>query len=222
VETALPVVAQAAPQLDFAVEEAGPLAHAASPTLRFALRITSTGPAPVRSVALGVELRIAATRRGYDDRAQERLLSLFGWPEQWSRSLRTLHWTSLNVQVPGFDGSTIVELLVPCSYDLEITATQYFRALEDGRVPLEFLFSGSVFYARPDGRLQVDRIGQDRECAFRLPVATWRETMDRHFPGAGWLRLQRDSYERLCDYKARNAHLTWEQAIDALLETADG
>jgi hypothetical protein len=46
--------------------------------------------------------------------------------------------------------------------------------------------------------------------------------MDRHFPGAGWLRIDSDSFERLCDYKARNVHLTWEHAIDALLEEAGG
>jgi hypothetical protein len=220
-ETALPMAAQAVPQLDFSVEEAAPLQHAAVPTLRFALRIDSSGPAPVRSVALGVGLRIAATRRSYDDAAKERLVELFGRPEDWGRNLHGLHWTTLNVQVPGFDGSTVVDLLVPCTYDLEVAASRYFAALADGKVPLEFLFSGSVFYARPDGRLQVDRIGQDRECRFRLPVSTWRETMDRHFPGAGWLRIERDAFDRLCDYKARNAHLTWERTIDALLEGAD-
>jgi hypothetical protein len=217
VETALPIAAQAVPQLEFQVEDAGPLAHAAVPTLRFGLRVDSVGPAPVRSIALGVELRIAATRRRYDKRAQERLFELFGLPADWGRNLHGLHWTTLNAQVPAFTDSTVVDLLVPCSYDLEVTATRYFRALADGDVPLEFLFSGSVFYARPDGRLQVDRIGQDRECAFALPVATWRATMERHFPGVGWLRLERDAFERLSDYKARNLHLTWEQTIDALL-----
>ena len=220
-DIALPTVAQAAPQLDFTVEDAGPLQHAVAPTLRFALRIASTGVAPVRSVGLGVEVRIAATRRRYDAQARERLVELFGRPEDWGRNLHTLHWTSVNVQVPGFEGSTLVDLLVPLSYDLEVKGSRYFQALEDGDVPLEFLFSGTVFYARPDGRLQVDRIGQDRECTFRLPVSTWRETMDRHFPGAGWLRLERDTFEALCEYKARHTHLTWEQAIRALLARAD-
>jgi hypothetical protein len=219
-ETALPMAAQAAPQLDFAIDEVAPLEHAAVPTLRFALRVDSAGAAPVRSVALGVQIRIAATRRSYDARAQERLVELFGQPREWARNLHGLHWTMLNVQVPAFTGSTVADLLVPCSYDLEVTATRYFRALEDGTVPLEFLFSGSVFYARPDGRLQVDRIGQDREAGFRLPVAVWRDAMDRHFPGAGWLRLERDSFDRLSDYKARHAHLTWERAIDTLLREA--
>jgi hypothetical protein len=94
------------------------------------------------------------------------------------------------------------------------------NALEDGRVPLEFLFSGAVFHAGEEGRLQVGRIGWDRECDFRLPVSLWREAMDRHFPGAAWLRIDRASYERLAAYKARNTHLTWERTIDALLAEA--
>jgi hypothetical protein len=41
--------------------------------------------------------------------------------------------------------------------------------------------------------------------------------MERHFPHSAWLRLRRESYERLCAYKARNAHESWEAAIDSLL-----
>ena len=36
---------------------------------------------------------------------------------------------------------------MPCTYDLEVAASRYLDALADGEVPLEFLFSGSVFYA---------------------------------------------------------------------------
>jgi hypothetical protein len=220
VTTALPIAAQAAPQLEFAIEDAAPLDHAAVPTLRFALRIDAAGGPPVRSVGLAVEVRIGATRRSYDEAERERLVELFGRPEQWARSVRTLHWTSLTVQVPPFEGTTTVDLLVPCTYDLEVTASRYFDALGGGTVPLEFLFAGTVFYARPDGRLQVGRIAQDREAGHRLAVATWRAAMDRHFPGAGWLRLERPTFEALCRFKARHSHLTWEQAVEALLREA--
>jgi hypothetical protein len=203
--------------IDFAIENASVLEHAAAPTLRFDLKIES--PRDIRSVALNVEIRIAATRRAYAEAEQERLVELFGRPEDWSRNLHALHWTTLNVTVPAFSGQTIAELKVPCSYDVEVAGARYMNALGDGRAPLEFLFSGAVFYAE-DGRLQVDRIGWDKECDFMLPVALWREAMERHFPGAAWLRLGRSSYERLAAYKARNTHLTWERAIDALLAEA--
>lgn len=217
--TALPFASNQAPELDFAVTGAGPLEHAAGPTLRFVLRIESR--AAIRSVALTAEIRIAATRRAYDEAAQRRLVELFGRPEDWGRNLRSLHWTTANVTVPPFSGSTAVELLVPCSYDLEVAGAKYLNALEDGEVPLEFMFSGTVFYTAADGRLQIARISWEKEAGYRLPVAVWRETIERHFPGAGWLRLDRATFQRLCDYKARHTLLTWEDTIEALLRSDD-
>lgn len=208
------------PELTFAVQDAGALEHAAVPTLRFALRIECAGETPIRSLALNVQLRIAATRRRYDQRAEERLLELFGVPDQWKRSLRSLHWCNVPLQVKAFEGVTLVDLAVPCTYDLEVTAARYFQALEDGDVPLEFLFGGTIFYAAPDGGLQVAPIAWDREADFRLPVAVWRETMDHYFPGSAWLRLGRESFERLHAYRAREALLTWEDAVDSLLRAA--
>jgi hypothetical protein len=204
-------------ELAFSIADAGVLEHAAAPTLTFDLRIES--PRDIRSVALNVEIRIAATRRSCQESEQERLVELFGRPEDWGRNLHTIHWTTLNVTVPPFSGQAAVELKVPCSYDVEVAGARYMNALEHGRVPLEFMFSGSVFYTE-EGRLQVARIGWDKEADFRLPVAVWREAMERHFPGAAWLRLDRGAYERLSAYKARNAHLTWERTVDALLQEA--
>jgi Family of unknown function (DUF6084) len=204
--------------IEFDVESASVLEHAAAPTLSFDLALES--PGDIRSVALNVEIRIAATRRAYAEAEQQRLVELFGRPEDWGRNLHAIHWTTLNVTVPAFSGRTVAELKVPCSYDVEVAGARYMNALEDGRVPLEFLFSGAVFHT-DEGRLQVARIGWDKECDFRLPVSLWREAMDRHFPGAAWLRLDRDSYERLAAYKARHTHLTWERTIDALLAEAD-
>jgi hypothetical protein len=219
VETPLrtpPVVgAEEAPQLSFSIEEGGVLEPAAVPTLRFALRVESTRP--VRSASLNVQLRIGATRRAYGDGEEERLAELFGRPEQWGRSLRSLHWTSVTLQVPGFEDSTVAELPVTCTYDLEVTASKYLDSLEGGDVPLEFLFGGTVFYAEAGGRLQVRPVSWDQEAEFRLPVAVWRAMMDRHFPNSAWLRVRRDVFERLHAYRARNSLLTWEEALERLL-----
>jgi hypothetical protein len=46
--------------------------------------------------------------------------------------------------------------------------------------------------------------------------------MDRHFPGGAWLRLGRESFDRVCAYKARHAFETWDQAIDSLVGGGDG
>lgn len=214
--TGQPALGDAAPQLAFAIEDGGVLDYAAVPTLRFALRVEST--MPVRSVALNVQLRIAATRRSYTDDEREGLVELFGGAGDWGRNLRSLHWTNLVMQVGPFSDSTLVEMPVTCTYDLEVTATRYFHGLADGEVPLEFLFGGTVFFAAGDGRLQVRPISWNQEADFRLPVSAWREMMERHFPGHSWLRLERDVFERLYAYRARNTLLTWEQTIDALLD----
>jgi uncharacterized protein DUF6084 len=207
----------AVPQLDFAVLDAAPLQHAAVPTLRFTLRVRSAGGMRIRSVLLDTQVQIAARRRGYDDEAVERLFDLFGAKDGWGSTLRTLLWTRLTRVVPDFTGSTVVDLDVPCSYDLDVVATRYFDALADGEVPLEFLFSGSVFYAGANGMLQTTRLSWEQEAGFRLPVAVWKETLDRHFKGTAWLRLPKDSFDRLVAFKARGAYLTWEEAVDALL-----
>jgi hypothetical protein len=175
----------------------------------------------VRSIALNAQVRIAATRRRYDKRDEGRLVELFGQPDQWARSLQSLHWTNVPLQVGAFTETTTVDIPVPCTYDLEVTATRYFHALESGDVPLEFLFSGAAFYTGEGGALQVAPIAWDCDADFRLPVSVWRETMDRHFPGSAWLRLDKDRFDRLHAYRARKTLLTWEAAVDSLLDLAE-
>jgi hypothetical protein len=134
----------------------------------------------------------------------------------WGTTLRTLLWTRTTLVVPAFAGSTTVDLDVPCSYDLEVAASRYLDALAGGDVPLEFLFSGSVFYAE-DGRLQTTRLAWDKEAEYRLPVRVWKETMERYFRGTAWLRLRKESFDRLSAFKSRHALATWDDALDALL-----
>lgn len=203
------------PELDFAVVGAARVEHAAVPTLRFALRVTAD--APVRSVLLDVQVQIAARRRPYDAGAHDRLFELFGPSRDWGTTLRTLLWTRATLVVPAFAGETTVDLDVPCSYDLEVAASRYLDALGDGDVPLEFMFSGSVFY-EDGGRLQTVRLSWEKEAQYALPVRVWKETMARYFNGTAWLRLRKESFDRLSAFKSRNALATWDDALDALLE----
>jgi Family of unknown function (DUF6084) len=203
------------PELAFEVTGAARVEHAAVPTLRLALRVSAD--APVRSVLLDVQVQIAARRRPYDAGAHDRLFELFGPVQDWGTTLRTLLWTRTTLVVPAFAGETTVDLDVPCSYDLEVAASRYLDALSDGDVPLELLFSGSVFYD-DGGRLQTVRLPWDREAQFALPVRVWKETMERYFNGTAWVRLRKDSFDRLSAFKSRNALATWDDALDALLE----
>jgi len=44
--------------------------------------------------------------------------------------------------------------------------------------------------------------------------------MDRYFPGAGWLRLRRDTLDALGRAKAERAAASWDELIEALLREA--
>jgi Family of unknown function (DUF6084) len=209
------------PDLDFRVEGAEVLEYAAAPSLLFKLRVENLEEEAIRSVALNTQVRIAATQRHYDTVEQERLLEVFGEPHRWGNTLRSLLWTHTTLQVPRFSGSTVVDMPIPCTYDLEVVAAKYFYALEDGEVPLEFLFSGTVYYAEEGGRLQIARISWEKEAEFRLPVRLWKEMMERYFPNTAWLRLHRDAFDRLYDYKVRMGLPTWEAAVEALLRASE-
>ena len=209
------------PDLEFKLEGAEVADFAAVPSLLFKLRIENLEDEPIRSVALNTQVRIAATGRHYEAAEQERLLELFGEPSRWKDTLRSLLWTHTVLQVPRFSGSTVVDMPVACTYDLEVVAAKYFYALEDGEVPLEFLFSGTIFYAGEDGRLQTTRISWEKEAEFRLPVRLWKEMMDQYFPNSAWVRLRKDAFDQLYDYKVRKGLPTWEATVEALLRASE-
>jgi Family of unknown function (DUF6084) len=209
--------AGAVPQLSFAVTGAAAERYSAAPVLNFALRIERTGGGPVRSILLDTQIQIAARRRPYAEAEQTGLSELFGTPDRWSTTLRTLLWTRTTLVVPPFGDCAEVTLPVACSYDLQASAASYLSGLQDGEVPLEFLFSGSVFYAGPGGMLQAARISWEREAEYRLPVVVWREAMDRHFPGVAWVQLGRPVFDRLRSYKAAHGLRTLEDAVERLM-----
>lgn len=131
--------------------------------------------------------------------------------------MRSLLWTHAFTTVPAFSGTIEIELPVPCTFDFNVGAAKYFHAIQDKDVPLCFQFSGTVFYATDDGRLQIDQIGWNSEARFRLPARVWREMMDHYYPNSAWLRLRRDAFERLYAYKRQHGLATWEEAIESLL-----
>ncbi len=206
------------PDLNFQVEGAEAAAYAASPLLNLKLRVTNTDvEESIHTVALRCQIQIEPARRRYEPADQQRLLDLFGSPERWSSTVRNMLWTHTNVIVPGFTGSTVVDLPVPCTFDLNVAATKYFHGLENGEVPLCLLFSGTIFHAAEDGALQVAQIPWEREAKYRLPVRVWQEMMNLYYPNSAWLCLQREAFNRLYEYKVRHGIPTWEQALESLL-----
>jgi len=209
------------PDLNFEVVGAEVPAFAANPTLLFKLRITSTPEEEhIHSISLRCQIQLAVTRRRYSPEAQARLLEIFGEPKQWRDTLRNFLWTHANVNVAQFSGSLIADIAVPCTYDFEVTSTKYFNALEDGEIPLIFLFSGTIFYENAQGSLQVGQIPWSKEANFRLPVTVWQGMIARYYPNPTWIRLHKDIFDQLYRYKATHALPTWEDVFVKLLQAS--
>jgi hypothetical protein len=188
------------------------------PLLQFKLEIRNDPPEEtIQSIMLQAQIQIASPQRGYNPEEKEKLRELFGTPDQWGNTLRNKLWTHSNTVVPTFAGRTGATLAVPCSYDLNVAATKYFYALQEGEVPLLFLFSGTIFYAGAEGRLQIQQISWHCESTYRMPIAVWREVMEQHYPNSAWLTLDRATFDRLYEFKREVGAASWEQVIERLL-----
>lgn len=202
--------------LAFEVLDVRPQEHAAAPHLLFRLRITETSGAVVHALALRCQLRIEPQRRPYAPEEQAGLTDLFGTSERYGTTLKPFLWTHATAMVQGFTAETEVDLPVACTYDFEVSATKYLHALQGGDVPLVLLFSGTVF-TRGETGFAVEQLSWSLEAPCRLPVSRWRELMDHHFPGSGWIRLDRDALDALARYRSERGLTSWEETVASLL-----
>jgi len=206
------------PDLQLTVEGAEVVQFAAAPLLAFKVRIVNIpNDEIIHTVALRAQIQIEVSRRKYDSNEQARLLDLFGEPDRWGQTLRSLLWTHASVVVPGFTGSVLANIPVACTFDFNVAATKYFHGVTSGDLPLCFQFSGTVFYMGEDGTLQVAPISWDKESKYRLPVKVWKSLMDAHYPNSAWLSLHRDTFEKLSQFKRREGIPTWDEALDRAL-----
>jgi hypothetical protein len=214
------------PDLSFDVEGAEAIPFAAAPQLAIKLAVSNREAGePIHTIALRCQIMIDPVRRRYTQQDKERLVDLFGEPERWSNTLRPMLWVNASVVVPSFTDATVVDLVVPCTFDFNVAATKYFAGVEDGEIPLNLLFSGTIFYAAESGALQIAQIPWEKEARYRLPVQVWKQMMDIYYPNSAWLSLRRDVFDRLYLYKVRKGIPTWEAALESLLpddEPPDG
>jgi Family of unknown function (DUF6084) len=203
-------------ELAFDCTGARPDRYAVVPSMSLTLRISETSGQRIDAIALRCQIRIEPTRRQYSDTEAERLSDLFGDRKRWADTLKPLQFTSLSIMVPGFKGSTEIEVPIPFSYDLEIGSARYFASLESGEIPLLLLFSGTIFSV-VDGRMQVQQVPWSKEASFGLPASVWREAIDAHFPNSGWIRMSRQTLDELQRFKSRQALPTWDATVLALL-----
>jgi hypothetical protein len=208
----------AAPEPEFQVLGASGRRHAAVPALEFDVHVTEPGGRQVYAIALTAQVMIEPARRTYDAETRDRLVELFGPPERWATTTRSLVWHQADALVPAFTGSTTFRLAVPASFDMEVASSKYLHGLPDGEVPLAFNFNGTVHYRGDGGRLQMSLIPWSCSAEFRLPVATWRELIEHYYPQTGWVPLRESTLLALQAEKARRASPTLDACVSELLE----
>ena len=185
------------------MESAEVLPYAAVPTILFRLGIQNAVEGEeVDSISLRTQIRIAATQRRYDPTgAGEAAGALRRTPPVEGHAAQRPVDQHQHDGYPVSPAVRVFEMPMACTYDFDVVGTKYFAALEDGEIPLEFLFSGTVFY-REGGRCPAGRPDPwEKEAKFRLPVRVWREMMDHYFPNSAWLRIRKDTFDRLYDYR---------------------
>ena len=189
------------------------------PSMFFSLRISETSGQRVEAIALRCQIRIEPARRRYTEEEAERLDDLFGETQRWADTLKPLQFTNVSIMVPGFTGSTEIDLPVPLTYDMEIGATRYFAGLDDGEVPLLLLFSGTIF-SLAEGKMSVTQVPWSKEASYRLPVSIWRAAIDAHFPNTAWIKVSNLTFDDLIRFKSAKGLATWEATILTLLSEA--
>jgi hypothetical protein len=204
--------------VEFSVLGARPVRHAAAPMLAIDLQVSETAGRQVYMLALTIQLMIEPARRAYAATTHAQLVELFGAPERWAVTTRSLVWTQLDVVVPAFTGSTTVTVPISCHYDLELAAAKYLHALPDGEAPLALHFNGMVYYPGEDGRLQIVLLPWSNSIGFRMPVRVWRETIEHYYPGTAWVGLRATTLEALQRAKLQRGLATLDATVSALLQ----
>ncbi len=204
----------------FSVLDLAPTPYAAVPELTARLRVEENTGLRVHALALRCQVRIEPQRRGYAPDDESGLRALFGDRDRWSQTLKPFQWMQCQTLVPGFTGSTDVDLALPVTYDFDVVGSRYLHALGDGTVPLSLLFSGTVFSVGEQG-FAVRQVPWDCAASHAMPVRVWRDLVAQFYPRSGWLRLEHDSVAALGDYRARHGLISWEETVTRLLADAE-
>jgi len=204
--------------MTYTVLDVAPEPYSLTPMLSARIGITTSDDTPIRAIALCCQTRIEPLRRNYSDDEAAGLTDLFGPRERWANTQRTFLWQHSTAMVQGFTHVTEVSMPLECTYDFEVAGSKYLHALRNGSIPLQFLFSGTVF-GTGEG-LAVQLVSWESEARYDLPVEVWRDLIRRHYPNAGWVRLDHDTVAALAAYKSARGLLDLDEAVTALLVDA--
>ncbi|MCV7409002.1 hypothetical protein AWC05_06615 [Mycobacterium florentinum] len=204
-------------EVTYEILDVAPEPYAVSPVLTARVGVVADGDDAVHAIALRCQVRIDPPRRSYSDEEAAGLTDLFGPRERWASTQHGFLWQHCTAMVPGFAGHTTVPLPLDCTYDFEVAAAKYLHALRDGTVPLQFLFSGTIFVKSERG-FSVQQVPWDREHRYDMPVQVWRALIAQHYPNTGWVRLSHETIAALANYKSARGMLDLDHAVTSLLD----
>jgi hypothetical protein len=210
------------PDLTFRVSEVTAAPSAAVPTIMARLQILNAkADEPIRSIGLNCQVRIQPLGRSYSAIEEARLLDIFGERERWARTMTPMLWTNISINVLAFTAQTTVELALPCTMDFDVAAAKFFYGLEAGNIAVSLLFSGTIFYTSGGGALQIAQIPWDREARFDLPVKVWQAAMEAHYGDAAWLRLSKETFDRLYRFRVARGIAAWDKLFEQMIDQAE-
>ncbi len=198
--------------LSFTVDRVSAELDAACPTLNFQIRAEQKSLEKIQAVVLESRIFVEPRAQPLSRGALDRLEDLFGESSQWATSNRPLTWARASAILPAFSGSARFDLEVPCSFDFNVASTKFFYGLEAPSAMLRFDFSGTIFVDR-----QAVALPAGLQSRFELPVAIWSDLMDAYYPHSMWLRLPRNVFHRMNQYRMENQIPTWEDVLERLL-----
>ncbi|HEY6485575.1 MAG TPA: DUF6084 family protein [Candidatus Cybelea sp.] len=205
--------------LSFKVTGARVDRYAASPAILLRVVVSEASGSKIDAILLRAQLRLEVARRRYLPEESALLTELFGEPARYGETLRPMLWTHVSALLPSFEHRAEFDLSVPCSYDFEVAANKYLASLQDGVIPVNLLFSGTVLVEGSTG-VSAELVPWSCEASYSLPVSVWREAMDAFFPNAAWIRVSRDVFDELRRFKIATGLPTWEAAFERLCELA--
>jgi hypothetical protein len=209
--------------LTFRIESASPVPFAVSPQIALSVRVVNGRPnLAVDSALLRYQIQIDAPARSYDTNEYEALRDLFGEGAVRGRAVRRLSWTHAAVVVPPFTHEATFDVHAPCTFDMCVSTTKYFRALFEGGAPVILLFSGTVFHRDEQGALRASPVPWSTEARFTIPARVWHDAVHDHYAGVTPLPVRHDLFERLERYRRDHALPSWDHVIDRLLPDPNG
>ena len=208
------------PEMTFEVLGAAHEPFAAQPTLRFELSAFEPTDRPIYAITLTAQINFDPARRQYDAETREDLFELFGEPQRWPATTRSFLWCHATTLVHSFTGAITFGMEVPCTADLETTASRYIEALPDGDVPLSFHFTGRVLYQGPERQVQVVHLPWSTSAQYKLPVRTWKDMVTHHHGNSRFALMHEDTLDGLLKYKREHGLHNVDACVLDLLERA--